>query len=213
MNITFIAPPAAGKGTQSRKVCEKYGLVHISIGNLLRNVNNEEIQYKVNTGDFVEDDVICKLLETRISKEDCNKGYVLDGFPRNLSQAKLYEKMLKKLKKDIGIIIVLDIDKQEALNRITGRQICPNCQTVYNDLFIETKSNIKGICDICNSELIRRNDDDKIVFEKRYKTYIEQTVPVIDYFNDLVYHVNSDNNADYTFKQIQEIIGGVYDKY
>lgn len=213
MNITFIAPPAAGKGTQSKKISKKYGLVHISTGDLLRNVKDENLKKQIDNGLFVSDDIICDLLETRISKEDCDKGYVLDGFPRTLAQAKAYEKMLKRLNKEIGIIIVLDIDKQIALNRIVGRRICPSCGAVFNDMFPDTKAKEKGLCDICHSKLVKREDDNAETFENRYQTYMKETKPIIDYFNDYVYHVDSNINADYTFKQIEKIIGGVYDKY
>ena len=213
MNITFIAPPASGKGTQSLKISEEYGLVHISTCDLLRNIQNEEIEKQLDNGLFVSDDIICKLLMERISKSDCDKGYVLDGFPRNLAQAKKYEEMLKRLNKKLGIIIVLDIDKNIALNRIVGRQNCPKCGAVFNDIFPDTKSKVKGICDMCGSHLVKRDDDNAETFEKRYQTYIKETAPVIDYFKDNVYHVDSSINSIYTFSQIKKIIGGVYDKY
>lgn len=213
MNITFIAPPAGGKGTQSVKISEKYGLAHISTGDLLRNVKDENIKKILDAGAFVSDDIVCNLLMERLSKKDCDKGYVLDGFPRTLAQAKKYKEMLKSLNKELGIIIVLEVDKTVALNRIIGRQICPNCGAVFNDMFEDTKSKEKGICDICSSKLIKRDDDNAETFEKRYQTYIKQTQPVINYFKDKVYKVDSNINSKHTFSQIEKIIGGVYDKY
>ena len=151
-------------------------------------------------------------VKKKISNKECDKGYVLDGFPRTLMQAKAYEKMLKKLNKETGIIIVLDVDKQIALNRIVGRRICPDCGAVFNDMFDDTKTLETGLCDICHSNLIKRDDDNEEIFEKRYQAYINETAPIIDYFKNYVYHVDSNINADYTFKQIEKIIGGVYDK-
>ena len=211
MNITFIAPPAAGKGTQALKVSQRYDLVHISTGDLLRNTNDESIKKTIKNGDFVSDEVISKLLKDYLSTLD--KGYVLDGYPRNIAQAKEYEKILKDLNIKMGIIIALDIDKKIALKRIIGRRICPKCGMVFNDMFADTASKEKGICDACHTSLVKREDDTAEVYEKRYQTYLRETAPLLDYFKEFVYHVDSSINADYTFKQIEDIIGGVYDKY
>lgn len=211
MNITFIAPPAAGKGTQSQKICEKYGLVHISTGDLLRNIKDKSLKDKLNKGLFVSDEFIGNLLKEKL--KDCEDGYVLDGFPRNIAQAKMYEKILKDLHKSFGIIIALDIDKQTALKRITHRMVCPKCKAVFNDMFPSTKAKKAGICDDCGSTLVKREDDTAETFEKRYEIYQKETAPVIDYFKDYVYHVDSSINAEHTFKQIEKIIGGAYDKH
>ncbi len=212
MNITFIAPPAAGKGTQSKKISKKYNLEHISTGDLLRNITDNSIKEKIDKGQFVSDEVISDLLKQKL-KEVGPKGYVLDGFPRNINQAKLYEEMLKELNIKLGIIIVLDIDKEIALKRITGRRICPACGAVFNDLFEDTRAKIEGVCDNCGHNLVSRADDNEETFEKRYQIYLKETAPLIEYFKDNVYHVDSSINADYTFKQIEKIMGGVYDKY
>ena len=212
MNITFIAPPASGKGTQSQKISKKYHLEHISTGDLLRNVTDPNIKEKIDNGQFVSDEIISKLLKQKLI-EIGPKGYVLDGFPRNINQAKLYEKMLKELNIKLGIVIVLDIDKIIALKRITGRRICPKCGSVFNNLFADTKAKTEGVCDNCGHNLVSRADDNEETFEKRYQIYQKETAPLIDYFKDNVYHADSSINADYTFKQIESIIGGVYDKY
>lgn len=212
MNITFIAPPAAGKGTQSKKISKKYNLEHISTGDLLRNVTDPQIKEKIDNGQFVSDEVISGLLKQKL-KEIGPKGYVLDGFPRNMTQANEYEEMLKELNIKLGIVIVLDIDKETALKRIIGRRICPECGAVFNDMFDDTKAKSEGFCDNCGHKLVSRADDNEETFEKRYQIYMQETAPLIDYFKDNVYHVDSSINADYTFKQIEKIIGGVYDKY
>ena len=114
MNITFIAPPASGKGTQSKKISKKYNFVHISAGDLLRNVDDPKIKEILAKGDFVSDEIICKLLKQKLESIS-NKNYVLDGFPRNMVQAKLYKKILKELNIKLGIVIVLDLDEEIAL--------------------------------------------------------------------------------------------------
>ena len=213
MNIILIAPPAAGKGTQARRISSKYNLKHISTGDLLRNLKNKEINKLLANGQFVSDNFITNLLENYLKTLPKDMGFVIDGFPRNIAQAKAYEEMLKRLDKNLGIVIVLDIDKQVALERIVNRRVCPSCGAVFNDSFPDTKAKTKGICDNCGHELVKRADDNKETYENRYQTYLKATAPVIDYFKDIVYHVDSSINADYTFKQIEKIIGGVYDKH
>ena len=124
MNITFIAPPAAGKGTQATKISKEYGIPHISMGDLLRDVEDPEIKQILSKGAFVDNRLVLRLLKERLLKDDCTEGFVLDGFPRNLEQAAMYEELLNNLHKDKGIVIVLDLDKETAAKRITGRKIC-----------------------------------------------------------------------------------------
>lgn len=213
MNIILMAPPAAGKGTQAKRISNKYHLEHISTGDLLRNLNDEKINELLAEGKFVSDELITEILENYLKSLPREKGFVIDGFPRNKAQAIAYENMLKRLNRELGIVIVLDIDKSVALKRIVHRLICPNCGAVFNDMFPDTKAKEAGICDNCSHKLIKREDDTEETYEKRYQIYLEQTEPVINYFKEKVYHVDSSINADYTFEQIEKIIGGVYDKH
>ena len=210
MNITFIAPPASGKGTQSKKISQKYHLHHISAGDLLRKVDNPMIKETLARGAFVSNELIGNLLKQELEK---NQNYVLDGFPRTLEQAKLYEKMLKELNIKLGLVIVLDLDKEIAQKRIVGRRVCPNCGSVFNTLFASAKPQKEGICDNCGHKLVKRADDNEETFNKRFQIYEDETKPLIEYFKKNVYHVNSNIDAEHTFKQIEKIIGGVYDKY
>ena len=138
MNITFIAPPAAGKGALSNMIYEKYGYPHVSIGDLLRNVEDDKIKKELEAGAFVNNEIVAKLLYNRLSKEDCKNGFVLDGFPRNLSQVDIYESICKKSNIK-NIIIVVDIPKEIGEKRITGRRVCLKCGEVYNVNFDESK--------------------------------------------------------------------------
>jgi len=212
VNITFIAPPAAGKGVLSQLVCEKYGLVHISIGDLLRNVEDEAIKKQLQQGALVNDDVVAKLLKNRLSKDDCKNGYVLDGFPRNMSQVSIYEDICQSNDKE-NFIIALDVPKEIGEKRIIGRRICPKCGEVYNSLIEESMPKMEGICDKCNHKLISRKDDNLDTYQDRYNTYLKETAPIIDHYetNNKVYHVDSSKSIDYAFKQIKDIIGGFYD--
>ena len=215
MNITFIAPPAAGKGTQASKVSKEYGIPHISMGDLLRDVENPKIKATLSKGAFVDNRLVCHLLEERLSKDDCAKGFVLDGFPRTLEQASMYDEVLNKLHKNKGVVIVLNIDREIAAKRITGRKICPECDAVFNDLFKDSKSKVPDICDNCGSKLIRRTDDNMETFENRYSIYENETKPLIEYYEKkgMVYHVDSNVDANYTFGQIKKILGELYGKH
>ncbi len=215
MNITFIAPPAAGKGTQAVRISQKYGIPHISTGDLLRSIDDESLKQELKSGKFASNELINELLKNRLSKEDCNQGYVIDGYPRNLKQAKDYECILQELHKDEGIIIILDLDKELSKKRVIGRMVCPNCKATFNELFPSMKEKQENICDICHHELVRRTDDNLDTFEVRYKTYERETKPLVKYYESKgnAYHVNSGINHEFTFNQIEKIIGGLYDKH
>jgi len=214
-SIIFIAPPAAGKGTQSKLVSEKYNIPHISTGDLLRSVIEtgstlgKSIKAEIDKGHFVSDELILELLKQRLSQDDCQNGYILDGYPRNLSQAKEYDKLLESLNKELGYVILLDLDKETAKKRIVGRLSCKNCGTVYNELIEDTRPKNTGMCDKCNIELSKRNDDNEETFEERFDTYLKQTEPLINYYENkgCLYRVNSGVRKERIFEEIVRIIG------
>ena len=212
-NIIFIAPPAAGKGTQSILLREKYNLAHISTGDLLREASLEDSergQYILNClkeGNLVSDDITIELLIERLNKDDCKNGYILDGFPRTVEQAIQYESILKNLNKELGVVIFLDIPKEIALKRIVGRQVCPSCGAVYNDQIDISKPKIQNICDICGHELQKRKDDNETTFNIRFETYMKKTEPLIKHYEELgvLYKIN-EVDKEKVFKRIEEII-------
>ncbi len=213
-NIILIAPPAAGKGTQSQMICEKYQIPHISTGDLLRSETKKEtelgklIQSKMNNGELVTDDIVIELLSNRIKQPDCLNGYVLDGFPRNVSQALKYLEMLDKSNLPLGDVIYLDLPKETAKKRIIGRLSCPNCGAVYNDQIDESKPLKFGICDKCNNALSKREDDNEETFNKRYDTYMNETYPLISFFENkgLLFKIDSSISVERTFNEIENII-------
>lgn len=214
MNIVFIAPPAAGKGAQSGMISKEFGIPHVSIGDLLRNVNDEKIRKQLSLGEFVDNSVIEKLLTERLLKDDCKNGYVLDGFPRNSSQIEIYEKIKNISNDKDNVVIVLDIPKEVGEMRICGRLVCPKCGSVYNELVLESRPKIANICDKCGKTLAKRKDDNKETYDKRYDTYLKETAPLIDYFEGkgMVYHIDSSKSVLDTFKDISKVIGGFYDR-
>ena len=215
MNITLIAPPAAGKGTQAKKISKEYGIPHISTGDLLRKINDENLHQSLKKGQFASDELVTNLLKERLKQTDCQNGFVLDGYPRNLKQAKMYNQILAELNIPLGYIIVLDLDKEIAKKRIIGRKVCPNCGAVFNDLLEDSRPKQKDVCDNCQNTLVKREDDNENTFETRFQIYMKQTEPIINYYeqNHQVYHVNSGINSDYTFNEIKKIIGGLYDQH
>lgn len=212
-NIIFIAPPAAGKGTQSILLREKYNLAHISTGDLLREASLEDnerghiILNCLKEGNLVSDDITIELLTERLQKGDCSNGYILDGFPRTVEQAIRYEKILKQINKDLGVVIFLDIPKDILLKRIVGRQVCSNCGAVFNDQIDVSKPKIENICDICGHKLQKRKDDNETTFNIRYDNYMKKTEPLIKHYEELgvLYRVNVIDKEE-VFKRIEEII-------
>lgn len=213
MNITFISAPAAGKGLLSSMINEKYGYPHISIGDLLRGVDDEKVKKQLENGEFVDNGIIAKLLSDRLSQSDCKEGFILDGFPRNMSQISIYEEVCEKANNKKNVIIVLDIPREIGEKRILGRRVCLNCGNVFNIMFENSKPKVSGICDHCGHKLIQRTDDNLETYENRYATFLKETKPVIDYFETRgkVYHVDGSGSSDEAFSDIEKIIGGYND--
>ena len=208
-SLIFIAPPAAGKGTQSEIISKKYNIPSISTGDLLRDASKTDNNIKeiLVKGLLVDDETVLKLLKNRLNESDCNNGYILDGFPRNVEQAIAYEKILNELNKDLGVVILLEVDKELAKRRITGRLNCPKCKAVFNKLNEEMKPKQEGICDHCGETLVTRSDDNEETFEQRFQTYLDKTAPLIEYYSNKgnLYRVDSNTLGGAT-KEIELIL-------
>lgn len=214
-SIILIAPPAAGKGTQSDMLVEKYGFAHISTGDMLRNVamHDKSIEELLKSGNLIDDDIVFKLLNERLLRDDCKKGFILDGFPRNVNQAIKYDRLISDIGVISNIVIYLDVDKDLALKRIVGRVSCPNCHRIYNDMIDEAMPMISGKCDDCGGILVKRSDDNEETFNKRYDVYYKNTAPLIDYYLEkgILYKVDSGMGKDSVFKAIDDIVGDLND--
>lgn len=213
-NILFIAPPAAGKGTQSALIEKKYHLPHVSTGDILRDVSKEDseigsyIREILSSGGLVKDTIMYELLEKRLGKSDCQNGYILDGFPRSLEQAQKYDEMLQHLQQQLGYVIVLSIDEKTLEKRITGRRLCEKCGSVYN-LNTEKEHPLKGsVCDHCGGNLYQRNDDNIESFQHRYQIYLEKTQPLLDYYKEkgVLYVINGEGSIEEVNKRIIEAL-------
>ena len=213
-NIMFIAPPAAGKGTQAELVVEKYHIPHISTGDILREVSKEDseigkyVQETIASGELVKDDITYQLIEDRLQKEDCKKGFIIDGFPRNIDQAYQYDKILDKLGYEVGNVILINIDRKTLEKRITGRRICEKCNAIYNINDENSSPKQESICDECGGKLYQRTDDNLESFNKRYETYLSKTEPIIKHYKDMgvLKEVDGNDTIENIFQSIDKII-------
>lgn len=215
-NIIFIAPPASGKGTQSKLISEAYHIPHISTGDLLRDevasgsVYGQMIKYEMDSGHLISDDFIVNLLRNRINRVDCNNGYILDGYPRNVEQAKIYDNLLFDLRKEIGVVIFLDIDKDLALKRTLSRLICSSCFASYNTDVLELRPKNEGFCDKCGHPLRPRGEDNEETFPIVFNNYLVGVTPLLDYYRQRnllrVIKINEQDTVEDIFNKIKAVI-------
>ncbi len=212
MRIVLLGAPGAGKGTQAARINKKYGIAHISTGDILRsNVKEQtplglEAKGYMDKGELVPDDLVVKLVEDRLGKGDLDDGFMLDGFPRTVDQAEKLDTILKKLNCELNAVINIDVDKSLLVERITGRRLCKNCQASYHISYQKPKE--EGICDSCGSELIQRKDDTKETVENRLEVYEKQTEPLIDFYGTkgIRKDIDGSKNFDDVFAQIEKVL-------
>ena len=213
IGIIFIAPPAAGKGTQSDLICTKYGLLHIGAGDILRKASLEQnlealyIQEEMENGELVDDDLMVDLFEKELSLNQ-GQSFILDGFPRNINQAQKLDEILEKIGIKKLFVFHMDVPYEVVKERIVGRLNCPNCKTVYNSLIEGLKSKNDSKCDKCNTSLVKRDDDKEETFSKRFELYLAETNPLINYYNEkgYLYHIDGSLTSDEIFNQIDVIL-------
>ncbi len=213
MRLVLLGAPGAGKGTQAKKLIEKYSIPQISTGDILRqNVAEgtplgKEAKSFMDKGELVPDRVVLGLVEDRLKKDDCKKGYILDGFPRNTSQAEALDKILKSLGIPLTAALSVDVPKDDLMKRLTGRRTCKKCQQMYNVYFSPPKKN--GVCDKCGGELFQRDDDKEETIKRRLDVYDAQTAPLIDYYRKggILKSVMGVGNIDEIFNKVCSALG------
>ncbi len=189
MRIVLLGGPGSGKGTQAKKLTEKYRIPQISTGDIFRAAVKEgtpmglKAKEYMDKGELVPDSVVVGVVEERLAKPDLNAGFMLDGFPRTLPQAEALDKIMQKMGKGIDHAILVDVPDEELMKRLTGRRTCRNsdCGKMYHVMFNPPKK--EGVCDACGSELYQRADDSEATIRERLNVYAEQTAPLIDYYN------------------------------
>ncbi len=213
MKIIMLGAPGAGKGTQAKRVAEKYGIPHISTGDIFRtNIkNNTELGKKakeyMDQGLLVPDELTLDLVMDRLEQEDAKKGYVLDGFPRTIPQAEALTEALQRKNQEIDYAINVEVPDEVIINRMSGRRACTTCGGTYHVEFNPTKK--EGICDACGGELVLRDDDKPETVKKRLEVYHNQTKPLIDYYTKAGKVVEVDGTLEMAevFAAIIEILG------
>ena len=213
MKIIMLGAPGAGKGTQAKIIAEKYGLPHISTGDIFRaNIKNgtelgKEAKEYMDKGLLVPDELTVRLLLDRVAKDDCKNGYVLDGFPRTIPQAEVLDEELCKLGEKVDYAVNVDVPDENIVNRMSGRRACLSCGATYHVVSIPPKK--EGICDVCGSELVLRDDDKPETVQKRLKVYHEQTQPLIDFYEKkgVLRSVDGTLPMEEVFTAITEILG------
>lgn len=214
MRLVLLGAPGVGKGTQAKKLIDKYGIPQISTGDILRKAVadgtplGKEAKSYMDKGELVPDKVVIGLIQDRLKQADCKKGFILDGFPRNTAQAETLDGMLKKLGMPIDSALSVDVPKDDLMKRLTGRRTCKNCQQMYNVYFSPPKK--AGVCDKCGGELFQRDDDKEETIKRRLDVYDAQTAPLIDYYNKkgILKSVMGIGSIDDIFKKVCTVLEG-----
>ena len=213
MNILFMGPPGAGKGTQAANIVNEYNLPHISTGDMFRAAiaNKTELgmtaKRYMDEGNLVPDEVTIGIVRERLAESDCQKGFLLDGFPRTVEQAKALDDIMASLSKSIEHVINIEVDFEVLKERLTGRRICKECGATYHVIFNPPKQT--DVCDKCGGDLYQRKDDKAETVESRLSVYNDQTKPLLDYYQNTgnLVNVNGLNEIDVVFTEIEKALG------
>lgn len=214
MNILFMGPPGAGKGTQAEKIVTDFQIPHISTGDAFRAAMSQgtplgiEAKSYVDKGLLVPDEITNGIVRDRLAQPDCDKGFLLDGFPRTIAQAQALDGMLADLDKKIDVVFNLVVDRGLLLARLTGRRICKSCGATYHVIFNPPKQ--EGICDKCSGELYQRSDDTEEKVGTRLDEYSNKTAPLLDYYRNkgILHEVNGEQDIHQVTAEISSILRG-----
>lgn len=212
MNLILMGLPGAGKGTQAEEISEKYLVPHISTGDMFRLAIKEgttlgkEAQLFMDKGELVPDEVTIGIVRDRLAMADCEKGFLLDGFPRTLAQAEALNTLLEDLNKKLDHVLHIDVPAENLVERLTGRRICPTCGATYHTIYNPPEK--EGICNRDGSQLTQRDDDTLETVENRLAVNIKQSQPLLDFYEEKGYlqTINGDQDINLVFQDIQKVL-------
>ncbi|HUW22914.1 MAG TPA: adenylate kinase [bacterium] len=214
MKLVLLGPPGSGKGTQAKRLAEKYGIPHVSSGDILRASLREEgcldreTREIVRSGRLVPDRIAVGIVKKRLGEEDCGKGFILDGFPRTLPQAESLNGFLQESDIAIDRVLYLELSEEEAVKRLSGRRTCPRCGATFHLVF--NPPHTLGLCDQCGTQLSQREDDKEVTVRERMKTYEKQTFPLIEYYQrqGLLVKINANRSINEVFEDLCKVLDG-----
>lgn len=215
MNILFMGPPGAGKGTQAEQITAEFQIPHISTGDAFRGAMSQgtalgvEAKSYVDKGLLVPDSITNGIVRERLAKPDCTKGFLLDGFPRTIKQAESLDAMLQEMNRIIDVTINLVVDRNLLLERLTGRRICKSCGATYHVVFNPPSQS--GVCDKCSGELYQRSDDTEEKVGTRLDEYLNKTAPLLDYYRNkgILHEVNGEQDIHQVTSEVSSILRGL----
>jgi adenylate kinase len=214
MNIIFMGPPGAGKGTQAERIVSEFNIPHISTGDAFRLAMAQGTPLGVKAKEYVDqgllvpDDITVGIVKERLQQPDCQKGFLLDGFPRTIAQAESLDEMMTDMGKQITHVVNLQVDRNLLLNRLTGRRICKSCGATYHVIFNPPK--VENVCDKCSGELYQRSDDTAEKVGTRLDEYMNKTAPLLEYYDkkELLRQVNGEQEIDAVTEEICSLLRG-----
>ena len=213
LRTILLGPPGAGKGTQAARIVEKYSVPHISTGDIFRdNIKRQtelgkKAQEYMNKGELVPDDLVIEIACSRLLEDDCQNGFLLDGFPRTVYQAEKLDEFLKEQGQELDKAINIEVADDELLTRLTGRRVCKQCGASYH--VVNIPSAVEGVCDSCGGELVQRADDTEETVKNRIDVYKEQTMPLVDYYENLgkIASIDGTGSLEEVFADIAAALG------
>ncbi len=211
MILVFLGSPGCGKGTIAKKIQSSMGILHLSVGEVLRDIAEEKtprgkkIKELIDAGSFVDDELVLEIIEERMDELGYEKGFSIDGFPRNLKQVELLDELMAKKEKKVNRVLLLECSHDLIVKRLTARAVCENCEAIYG---LDVKPKKEGICDKCGSKLMKREDDKEDTIRKRIKVYDQKTAPLIELYDsrEMLSRIDASKFVDEVVSETEKIV-------